>query len=121
MIRIRSGEYCDCICLEIEKVPDISILLDETNTNADIEQYIRRNKKGFEMLLSELYQITKGQFSDDLLWMVYATCKYIDFTGDKSILDILANEGKLKHINYSDYSNGYITGWDLKIIKRVDK
>ena len=67
MIRIRSGEYCDCICLEIEKVPDISILLDETNTNADIEQYIRRNKKGFEMLLSELYQITKGQFSDDLL------------------------------------------------------
>ena len=67
MIRIRSGEYCDCICLEIEKVPDISILLDETNTNADTEQYIRRNKKGFETLLSELYQITKGQFSDDLL------------------------------------------------------
>ena len=30
----------------------------------------------------------RTRFSDDLLWMVYATCKYIDFTGDKSILDI---------------------------------
>ena len=27
----------------------------------------------------------RTRFSDDLLWMVYATCKYIDFTGDKSI------------------------------------
>ena len=67
MIRIGSGEYCDCVCLEIEKIPDISILVDDTNTNADIEQYIFKNKKGFSMLLSELYQITKGQFSDDLL------------------------------------------------------
>lgn len=67
MIRIVSGEYCDCICLEIEKIPDISILLDVTNTSADTEQYIFKNKKGFEMLLSELYQITKMQFSADLL------------------------------------------------------
>ena len=40
---------------------------------------------------------------------------------NRDILDILANEGKLKHINYSDYSNGYIAGWDLKIIKRDDR
>lgn len=67
MVRIGSGEYCDCVCLEIEKIPDISILLDSTNTNSDTEQYLVKNKKGFAMLLSELYQISKGQFSADVL------------------------------------------------------
>lgn len=66
MILINSGEYCDCVCLEITKIPDISILVDETNTSADTEQYIANNKKGFATLLSELYQITKEQFSADL-------------------------------------------------------
>jgi cellobiose phosphorylase len=30
----------------------------------------------------------RTRFSDDLLWLVYATIEYIDFTGDNSILDI---------------------------------
>ena len=30
----------------------------------------------------------RTRFSDDLLWLAYATIEYIDFTGDKSILDI---------------------------------
>lgn len=30
----------------------------------------------------------RTKFSDDLLWLAYATLEYIEFTGDKSILDI---------------------------------
>lgn len=30
----------------------------------------------------------RTKFSDDLLWLVYLTIKYIEFTGDNSILDI---------------------------------
>ena len=30
----------------------------------------------------------KTRFSDDLLWLVYLTCEYIEFTGDRTILDI---------------------------------
>lgn len=33
----------------------------------------------------------RTRFSDDLLWMVFAVIEYIDFTGDKSILDIETN------------------------------
>ena len=29
----------------------------------------------------------RTKFSDDLLWLVYLTCEYIEFTGDYSILD----------------------------------
>ncbi len=29
----------------------------------------------------------RTRFSDDLLWLVYLTCEYIEFTGDKTILD----------------------------------
>ena len=29
----------------------------------------------------------RTKFSDDLLWLVYAICEYIEFTGDFSILD----------------------------------
>ncbi|MCD8373177.1 MAG: hypothetical protein LUD27_07750, partial [Clostridia bacterium] len=67
MIRIGSGEYCDWVCIQIEKIPDISILVDQINTNTDADQYIAKNKNGFTTLLSELYQVTKGQFVDDLL------------------------------------------------------
>lgn len=30
----------------------------------------------------------RTKFSDDLLWLVFATIEYIEFTGDKGILDI---------------------------------
>lgn len=67
MQKIASGEYCDWVCIEIVKVPDISILLDQANTNTTTEEYVARNKIGFTTLLSELYQSSKGDFSADLL------------------------------------------------------
>ncbi len=67
MIRIASGEYCDYSYIEIEKIPDISILLEQTNTNADVSIYIEKFKTSFAMVLSEIYQITKEQFSADSL------------------------------------------------------
>lgn len=30
----------------------------------------------------------RTRFSDDLLWLVYSVCEYIEFTGDFSILDL---------------------------------
>ena len=36
----------------------------------------------------------RTRFSDDLLWMVYAVIEYIDFFGDKSILDIKTRYSK---------------------------
>lgn len=67
MNRIASGEYCDWVCIEIVKVPDISILLDQANTNNVTQEYIARNKCGFATLLSELYQITMGNIHRQLL------------------------------------------------------
>lgn len=32
----------------------------------------------------------RTKFSDDLLWLVYSVCEYIEFTGDFSLLDIEA-------------------------------
>ena len=33
----------------------------------------------------------RTRFSDDLLWLAYVTCEYINFTGDMSILGIVNN------------------------------
>lgn len=30
----------------------------------------------------------RTRFSDDLLWLVYSVCEYIEFTGDYSLLDV---------------------------------
>lgn len=35
----------------------------------------------------EMKRGIRTKFSDDRLWLVYATCEYIEFTGDYSILD----------------------------------
>lgn len=67
MIRIRSGEYCDSLCLSVETIPDITILLDSNSALADTKEYVARNRKGFATLLSEVYQILKGNFSDRFL------------------------------------------------------
>lgn len=78
MIKISSGEYCDYCYIEIEKIPDISILLEQNNTNVSVELYIEKIKSGFATVLTEIYQITKDQFdsqsllqnnSFELLWI----------------------------------------------------
>lgn len=78
MIKISSGEYCDYCYIEIEKIPDISILLEQNNTNVSVELYIEKIKSGFSTVLTEIYQITKDQFdsqsllqnnSFELLWI----------------------------------------------------
>lgn len=77
MIKIASGEYCDYVFFEVTKIPDISILLEQNNTNIDVNYYIEKTKKGFATVLSEIYQITKKDFlhndmlqnnSFELLW-----------------------------------------------------
>lgn len=67
MIKISSGEFCDYISLEIESIPDISILVEQNNTNIDSESYINKIKKGFETVLTEIYQITKNDYFDNYL------------------------------------------------------
>lgn len=67
MIKISSGEFCGFTALEIENIPDISILVEQTNTNIDTGIYIEKIKKGFETTLSEIYQISKDDFDDDSL------------------------------------------------------
>ncbi len=67
MIKIGSGEYCDSVCIEIEKIPDVSILLDKNNTNSDVSFYLEKNKSGFNTLITEFYQIVKSNFSNDFL------------------------------------------------------
>ena len=52
----------------------------------------------------------RTRFSDDLLWLVYATLEYIDFTGDKSILDIETNyiDGKVLEDGVDEKYDRYI-------------
>ena len=52
----------------------------------------------------------RTRFSDDLLWLVFATIEYIDFTGDKNILDIETNyiEGKMLEENEDERYDKYL-------------
>ena len=52
----------------------------------------------------------RTRFSDDLLWLAYATLEYIDFTGDKSILDIETNyiDGKVLEDGIDEKYDRYI-------------
>ena len=52
----------------------------------------------------------RTRFSDDLLWLVYATLEYIDFTGDKSILDVETNyiDGKILEKDVDEKYDQYI-------------
>ena len=52
----------------------------------------------------------RTRFSDDLLWLAYATLEYIDFTGDKSILDIETNyiDGKVLEDGVDEKYDRYI-------------
>lgn len=58
------------------------------------EQIIKHSEHQFEegdvehWWHEETQKGIRTRFSDDLLWIVFLTCEYIEFTGDKSILDI---------------------------------
>ncbi len=58
------------------------------------EQIIKHSEHQFEegdvehWWHDETQKGIRTRFSDDLLWIVFLTCEYIEFTGDKSILDI---------------------------------
>ncbi len=57
------------------------------------EQIIKHSKHQFEegdvehWWHEETKRGIRTKFSDDLLWLVYAVCEYIEFTGDYSILE----------------------------------
>ena len=52
----------------------------------------------------------RTRFSDDLLWLAYAVIEYINFTGDKSILDIETNyiKGNILQENVDEKYDEYI-------------
>lgn len=58
------------------------------------EQILKHSKHQFEegdvehWWHEETKRGIRTRFSDDLLWLVYATCEYIEFTSDYSLLDI---------------------------------
>ena len=70
----------------------------------------------------------RTRFSDDLLWLAYATLEYIDFTGDKSILDIETNyiNGAILEENIDERYDTYMPS-DIKesiynhCIRAIDK
>lgn len=78
------------------------------NINTLKEQIIKHSKHQFEEGDVEHWwhdETKKGirtKFSDDLLWLVYATCEYIDFTGDYSILDEETNYIKGNVLNQNE-------------------
>ena len=51
----------------------------------------------------------RTKFSDDLLWLAYATCEYIEFTGDETILDIKTPylKGKILEENENERYDKY--------------
>ncbi len=53
----------------------------------------------------------RTRFTDDLLWLVYLTLEYIEFTGDKSILDIETSylEGKVLEEGVDEKYDKYLT------------
>ena len=70
----------------------------------------------------------RTRFSDDLLWLAYLTIEYIEFTGDKSILDIetLYLQGQILEPNqderYDKYSESKEQGSIYKhCIKAIEK
>ena len=70
----------------------------------------------------------RTRFSDDLLWLVYAICEYIEFTGDKSILFKKTQylEGKILNLEeierYDEFLNGQEEGELIEhCIKAIDK
>ena len=70
----------------------------------------------------------RTRFSDDLLWLAYLTIEYIEFTGDKSILDIETPylQGQILEPNqderYDKYSESKEQGSIYKhCIKAIEK
>lgn len=63
------------------------------SSNTLKEQIIKHSKHQFEegdvehWWHDETERGIRTRFSDDLLWLVYSVCEYIEFTGDYSILD----------------------------------
>lgn len=64
-MKLSSGETCEYVCLEIVKIPDISILVEQNNTQTDVAFYIEKVRSTFTTVLSEVYQITKDLQYDE--------------------------------------------------------
>lgn len=70
----------------------------------------------------------RTKFSDDLLWLVYLTCEYIEFTGDEEILDIKTPylKGEILSQNENEKYDKYIQSNNeesifLHCIKAIEK
>ncbi len=67
-MKMSSGETCEYVCLEIVKIPDVSILVEQNNTQTDVAFYTEKVRNMFNTVLSEVYQITKdSQYDEHLL------------------------------------------------------
>ena len=94
----------DTLCLKYFE-PDIiknQILMHSKHqfTDGDVEHWWHEDtKRGI-----------RTRFSDDLLWLVYLTCEYIEFTGDYSILNIETPflDGEILKENESERYDKYL-------------
>lgn len=66
-MKLSSGETCEYVCLEIVKIPDVSILVEQNNTQTDVAFYTEKVRSAFNTILSEVYQITKDSQYDENL------------------------------------------------------
>ena len=108
MIKIASGEYCDYLYIEIEKIPDISILLEQSNTNTDVSAYIERIKIGIVLfrrvlrslipdiksILNSKIELTKGLFFCVKVHLIRQVKYHTSIKVDKDLIEEALSNAK---------------------------
>ncbi len=65
--RIESGEICVLHAIEIVSIPDISILINNTDMHINSMEYVKLLKKNFSALLNSIFSAFGKYFSNEIL------------------------------------------------------